>query len=282
MTRHYLSAEWRSIGGAYYSLGHPALQRDQRGYRVHDSFTLLDRSLALSLGFEQDEDNLADVKAATTTSSGVFADLNWQAAPDRPGVNASIRVGSRTNDLPEGEDGALDESSRTFGLGILYPVTLVEGLRTRINVNWSLITRDDPKNEFVGSSNHYYLAGVSGETLDRGTEFSLMYGLNRSVLTEFDNVHTDFRRVQATGRRQITERWTALGDGTLTLARTPEEALEFGLIYNRNELMLGGEFEWTSSSFVTFQAGVVSYADDRFPERDTTEILTRLRVNRPF
>lgn len=283
---HFISAEFQSVGGSYYSLGHPGLQRDRRGVRLRDSFTMLDHAMAVSIGVEQDRDNLDGMRMATTTSRGIFADANWQEAPDRPGLSASLRLGSRANDLPTGEDGALDETNWTMGAGFVLPVRLLDGYRTRVTGNWSLMNRDDPANPLVGSRNSYYLGGFQGETLDRRTEFRILYGLNRSELTEFDEATTNFHRLSLGGRHLVAPRWTALVDGTLTRARGPDsddpDTLALGLRYDRNELMIGGEFEWTSSSYVSFEAGVVQYSDALNPDRDTREILTRIRINRPF
>ena len=277
-----LSAEWRSIGGSYYTLGYAALQRDRQGVRIRDSFTLLNNALALSAGFEQDEDNLDNVKTATTTNRGVFASLSWQASPRAPALVASFRQGTRQNDLGAGQNGALDEQNLTLSLAVTYPIRLFEGFRTRLNLNVSAINRDDPDNLTAEYRDRYYLGGIQGETPDRSTELTILYGLNKSEFLGFDNARTDFHRLVANGRHLVRPRLKATLDGTYTAARSPVEAAEFGLHYNRTEFLVGGEFEWTPSSFVILSGGIVSYADQRFPTRDTREIVARLRVNRAF
>lgn len=277
-----LSVEWRSIGGSYYTLGYPALQRDRRGIRIRDSFTLLDNALALSAGFERDEDNLDDVKPATTTNTGVFATLSWQRSAQSPAVVASVRQGTRKNDLAVAQDGALDETNQAFSVGASYPVGSLRGLRTKLNLNLSFIDRDDPANPTAGSQDRYYLGGFQGETPDRSTELTLMYGLNQSTLTGFANAQTDFHRLVLNGRQLVAPRWTATLDGTYTAATSPQAAADLGLKYNRLELLAGAEFEWSAASFITFSAGVISYKDQRFPSRDTREVVTRLRVTRAF
>jgi hypothetical protein len=67
---HQLALERRSIGGAYHSLGYTSLQRDVRGFRIRDSFTLLRDALVVSAAYEQDHDNLDDSRPASTKNSG--------------------------------------------------------------------------------------------------------------------------------------------------------------------------------------------------------------------
>jgi hypothetical protein len=45
---------------------------------------------------------------------------------------------------------------------------------------------------------------------------------------------------------------------------------------------LRNEWEWTPSAFVTLEAGIVSYSNDQAPISDTRELLTRIRLSRPF
>ncbi|MBI4521540.1 MAG: hypothetical protein HY701_11940 [Gemmatimonadetes bacterium] len=279
---NFLSVEWRSIGGSYYTLGYGALQRDRQGFRIRDSFTILNDAVALSGGYEQDEDNLDDVKPATTTNTGVFATASWQASPQAPAIVASVRQGTRQNDLRAGEDGALDERSLALSFGISYPIQVIAGFRTRLNLNVSAINRDDPANPLVESRDRYYLGGIQGETSDRTSELNLLYGLNQSELLGYENAKTDFHRLVANGRQLIRPRLTALLDLSRTSAKSPEAAEEFGLDYNRTEFLVGGEFEWTPASFITLTGGIVDYSDSRFPTLDTKEVVTRLRVNRSF
>ena len=82
------TAEWRSIGGSFYTLAYPTLVRDRTGIRIQDSFSTLDGALALSGGFERNEDNLDEVKPTTTTNTGLFANLSWQASAASPAVVA--------------------------------------------------------------------------------------------------------------------------------------------------------------------------------------------------
>lgn len=280
--RNMLSVEWHSIGGSYYSLGHPALQRDRRGFRIRDSFSLLDDDLALSAGLERDEDNLDDIKPATTTRTGVFGSASWQASPRAPTITASVRRWSRENDLPVDRSGARQEESVALSFGASYPVEVVPGLRTRLNLNLSSIDREDPATPSSETRDRYYLGGVDGETTNGDSRFSVMYGLNTTELLGFEGATTDFHRITADVRQRLRPRWTATLDGSLMIARSPEEAGDLGLEYDRHEFLLGGEYEWTAASFVTLTAGFVRYSDALFPDRDTRELVTRLRVHRAF
>ena len=277
-----LTAEWRSIGGSYYTLGYPAMMRDRHGIRIRDSFTLLNDALAISAGFETDEDNLDHLKPATTTNTGVFAQGSWQKAPRAASVVASVRRGSRANDLAASALGALDESTTALSVGVGLPIATLGGFDTRLNLNVSAVDRSDPNNTFVNSQDRYFLAGFEGRTASRSSSYNVMYGLNKTELTSIADANTDFHRVVGNVRYLVVPRFTATFDGTVTAARSPDVTEALGLAYDRREALLGGEFEWTAASFVTLTGGVVSYADSRVPARDTRELVMRVVMHRAF
>jgi hypothetical protein len=221
------------------------------------------------------------VKPATTTTQSIFATASWQESPTSPTVVASVRRGGRTNDLSTGQEGALDESTMGLSLGLGIPVNVFAGYRTRLNANLAMVSRDDPANPAVESSDRYILAGFEGETPTRSRALSVMYGINQSELVNVPNGTTDFHRIVGNARYLVVPRWVATLDGTWTSASSPD-ASPIGLEYSRTELMGGAEFEWTAASFVTLLAGVANYSDQRNASRDTREIIIRVRLHRAF
>jgi hypothetical protein len=278
---HTVSAEWRSVGADYYTLGHPGLQRDVRGWRLRDAFSLIGDALFVTAGYEQDRDNLDGSALATTTNRAAFATATWQG-PREMALTGSLRLGTRGNDLAVGETGALDEATRALSLGALVPVSLLPAFRTRLSLNGSWVQRRDPANAAGDTRDLYYLAGIQGETQDRAMDLSLLAGQNRSEFLELDGGRTTFDRLVFAGRRQIAPRWAARFDGSFTHARSPEAATAPGPRYTRTEALGGGEFTWREDASVTFTAGVVSYADRRTPGLDTRELVARIRLSRGF
>jgi hypothetical protein len=277
---HLFSAEWRSVGMDYQTMGHPGLQRDWRGLRVRDSFSLLD-ALFVTAGYEQDRDNLDGSAPATRRGQGGFASVTWQAPRDLL-LTGSLRLATRANGLAAGTPGALDESTVAASGGVLVPVGLLAAFRTRMSLNGTWVERSDPANPLSGTRDLYVLAGVQGETESRGTSFSLMAGQNRAEFPGLAGGSTTFDRLTASGRRQLTERWAARFDGGLTAARSPESAGVAGPRYTRAEALGGGEFAWRPDALLTFTAGVVDYTDRRIPGLDTRELVMRIRLSRAF
>lgn len=274
---HMVGFEWHSIGGSYHTLGYPALQRDRRGIRVSDSFTMLNNALVVSAGYERDEDNLDDVKRATTQTSGGFANLSWQRSRDALTLNASARLGSRTNDLAPGQDGAVEETYRALSAGLGIPLTTVAGLRTRLLINTSFIERADPENTAGDTRDLYYLGGIQAETAERTSDISVMYGMNNSEIGASGT--TDFKRLLVSGRHQLSERLAALLDINHTNATSNDAA---GVRYGRSELLGGGEFEIMSATLLTFTAGVISYDDDNDNDMNSKETVVRVNLRRAF
>lgn len=265
----------------YYTLGIPGMQRDLRGWRVRDAFSLPGDAFFVTAGYEHDHDNLDGSALATTTNRGAFATLTWQA-PREMVFTGSLRLGSRGNDLAAGSPGALDQSTRAFTVGAQVPVALVPALRTRLSLNGSWLRRSDPANPLGDTRDLYYLAGIQGETAGRVTDFSLLAGQNRTDFPGLNGGRTVFDRLVVAARRQIDPRWAARFDGALTAARSPDLATAPGPRYTRTEALGGGEFTWTEQVGVTFSAGVVSYADHRTPALDTRELVARIRLSRTF
>ena len=222
------------------------------------------------------------MKPATTNTTSFFGTASWQRSPTSPAVVASIRTGTRGNDLARGEEGALDELNLGLTLSLGIPVDVFEGISTRINLNLSTVSRDDPANPTAESRDRYYLAGVQSETLDRASTLTLMYGLNTSELLGIPNAKTDFHRLVGNARYLGAPRWAATLDGTWTGARSPDEADAFGLRYNRAELLGGAEFKWTAASSVTLLAWVIDYNDQLNGTQNTMEIVVRMRLHRAF
>ncbi|MGQ0813659.1 MAG: hypothetical protein ACT4O1_04265, partial [Gemmatimonadota bacterium] len=276
---HTLGAEWYSIGGSYYSLGYTALQRDRRGIRVYDSFTLINNSLVAAAGYDRDRDNLDESKLATTTSSGMFANLSWQQSRDAVLLSVSARVGSRLNNLPSTQAEAIDETNQAFSAAVGLPLGRFAGLRTRLNLNAAFIDRSDPANADADTRDTYYLGGIQAETAERTSDFSVAYGINR---TEFGGTSgTDFGRLLVSGRRQLATGIAALIDVS-RVAASSDATSTFPIDYNRLELIGGGEFEVIRSTLLTVNAGVISYSDGRDSSLDTKETIARVSLRRAF
>jgi hypothetical protein len=178
--------------------------------------------------------------------------------------------------------GALDQATRSFSASALVPVALVPWLRTRVSLNGSWISRADPANPLGDTRDLYYLAGIQGETADRGTDVSLLAGQNQSRFPGTQDGRTTFDRLVVAARRQLTPAWAARFDGTYTGARSPDAATAPGPRYTRTEALGGGEWAWREDTAVNFTAGVVSYADGRSPSLDTRELVARIRLSRSF
>ncbi|HEV7591466.1 MAG TPA: hypothetical protein VGO40_25350, partial [Longimicrobium sp.] len=278
---HTLSAEWRSVGIDYYTLGIPGMQRDWRGWRVRDSFSLPGDALFVTAGYEQDHDNLDGSALATTTNRGAFATFTWQA-PREVVLTGSLRLGTRANGLAAASPGALDQTTRAVSAGALVPVGLFPALRTRLSLNGSWVARRDPLDPVGDTRDLYYLAGIQGETQDRATDFSFLAGQNRSSFPGLAGGRTTFDRLVVAAWRRISPSWAARFDGAATAARSPASPTAPGPRYTRTEALGGGELTWREDLGVTFSAGVVSYADRRTPGLNTRELVARIRLSRAF
>jgi hypothetical protein len=278
---HTLGIRWRRVGGSYYTLGQTSLQRDRSGLRVQDTFSLFQNALAVTVGWENYDDNVNESKFTTTGTSSLTLDLMYQQDPNTPGFALGYRSYGRQNDLTDRAQGGIDELTSTYSAGAFLPVNVFNGVNSRINMNFSSIGREDGVNPNTGTNNTYYLLGLYNRFLDRPTEFSVTYGLNTSELTGFD-AQTTFNRVLVKGRHGLSERLYATADLSLLTASSPASAGLLGLKYSRTAFMFGGEYYWTSASYASLRAGYGTYRDDRRTGVDTSEFSLRLRLVRGF
>ncbi len=279
---HTLGVRWRSVGGSYYTLGQPSLQRDRTGLRIQDNFRLFKSALGVTVGWEKYGDNLDDTKPATTGTSALTLDVFWQPNPASPGFTVGYRTFGRQNDLATLAGGGMDENTATYSGGISVPVTVISGLRSRINLNYMNIGREDALNPLTGTNNIYYLVSLQSRFEDRPTEFSIQYGLNTTELTGFTDARTTFNRLVFKGRHGLTSRLFGIGDLAYTGASSPAAAGAFGFEYTRLSLLAGAEYRWTQTWWASLQAGFGSYSDKRRSGLDTTQMQLRLQLNRAF
>ena len=282
---HTLGVRWRSVGGSYYTLAQPSLQRDRAGLRIQDSFRLFDDQLGVTLGWEQYNDNLDNSKPATTDNSALTLDVMWQSDPAAPGLMMGYRGYGRQNDLNTLAAGGIDENTTTYSFGGFMPTGNLGGLRTQLNVNYTRVGRDDSLNPQTENTNSYYLVSIRGRHPSRPDDYALTYGLNtldQAVATgpaTFESSETTFHRLQLRGRRAFTSRWFGTADLLLTTASTSSA---YGLDYGKQEIFGGAEYYWSRTSNVSLRAGFINYADNIRTGVDTSELAVRLRLTQGF
>ncbi len=278
---HTLGVRWRSVGGSYNTLGYSSLQKDRSGFRIQDTFRLLENRLGVTVGWEKYNDNLGDTKPATTGTSALTVDMSWQGDVNAPGFTMGLRSYGRRNGLTDASQGGIDENTNTYSAGAFLPVSLVGGLRSRLSINYVSVGREDRYNDLTGTNNTYYLIGFNGRFEDRPTEFSVTYGLNTSELTGWD-AQTTFHRILLRGRHAFTAQLAGTADMTMTRATSPVSTGALGLDYNKWDLTGGAEYYWSPTSFASLRAGFVSYTDNRRTDVDTTQLVLRLRLTQAF
>lgn len=279
---HTLGARWRSIGGSYHTLGYSSLPRDRAGLRVQDSFRIFNSNLGVTIGWESFDDNLDDTKATTTGTSALTLDLFWQQDAMTPGFSVGYRDYSRQNDAEDLSSGGVDETTGTISAGAYFPMSLLPGIKSRLNFNYTSVGREDVLNTLTGSKNDYYMIGFTNRFTNRPTEFSVTYGINTSELTGYPDALTTFNRLLLKGRHAFSQNLAGLADIVMTTASSPEEAGSLGLDYNRMEVTGGAEYSWSTASFASLRAGYISYTDSRRTGFDTTQFVVRLRLTQAF
>lgn len=179
--KNNLTAEYRYIEEAFYSLGQPFLLRDFSGLIINDNIRLYQNQLFLNLRFQQSENNLARIKPATTTTRNIGVNVAYFPFQNVPSINIGYTNLARDNSLTSSAVPMLPLESITniVNVSTSYAFTVTK-LDNRLTLNVVNYNRNDRTNFGVDN-----LSSTAGLILQTNYHFPL-----RTTL-EFNFQQTD-------------------------------------------------------------------------------------------
>ncbi len=97
--QNYVVVKYHRVGPEFYSLANPFMRNDVTGLTVSDKIRLFGNKLYITLNYDQMNDNLAQNKATTTSTSSLYAAVLLTPGDGLPTVNFDTRHYSRFNDI---------------------------------------------------------------------------------------------------------------------------------------------------------------------------------------
>ena len=144
LLKNNLSAEYRYVEEAFYSLGQPFLLRDYSGLTINDNIRLYQNQLFLNLRYQQYENNLSEIKPATNTTRNIGVNVAYFPFQNVPSINIGYTNLTRDNKLTEGDLPAVPEENVTniVNVSTSYAFTVTE-FDNRLTLNVVNYNRDD-------------------------------------------------------------------------------------------------------------------------------------------
>ena len=163
--KQFIRANYRFVGSEYNSLANPFIRKDIKGFDISDRIRMLSNKFIVSLRFERLENNLAENKENTTTTTSFDGGISIYPGRDMPRISLNVRNYLRDNGLDlktftiiDTITGQIDTTDRreenatvtsTFSIG--YDVEAL-GYKHKLNLNVSNSERTDEFREDRDSS----------------------------------------------------------------------------------------------------------------------------------
>ncbi|MBI1805255.1 MAG: hypothetical protein HY033_10610 [Ignavibacteriae bacterium] len=196
-------------GNSFESFGQSVIRPDVVGYSVSDRVRLVQNTLFLSGGFERLQDNTAETKATTTTSTTANADISYSSHTDFPSMSVGYIHAANMNDYPIDSLSQKysrvktdDQTNRVF-VQLSRPFEYYGRHHATFSVSTS--SRDDrtPRN-FDMRSTSVSLGAISAYTIPLQTFVNLSVISNSYIAVDSVRQDTVFRRDVATAYTMLS------------------------------------------------------------------------------
>jgi hypothetical protein len=267
---HRVTAEFRSIGSAFYSAGNPFLINDRRSVSVSDRFAMADDRVTGTVRVHWYGSQPDDLGLASLLSSWLYSgNVNYRVGPNLPTVMTGLRFNTRTRG--EGEAMTSDSKMLSISLGALQQFE-TGSQRHTVQVTATRTTRTDRINESIDNRTMTIGLGLYEQFSDRLTA-------NVQV------TYIDISYPNLDGR----QRWTSLSGGlSKRLASTPlrftgqaryshASASSFLSGSNRYGGGLTAAYDLQRNMTIELQVGLDTFRDSSIDEARYTERFVSLR-----
>lgn len=136
---------YKSVEQAFHSLGQPFLLRDNRGFAITDDIRLFRNQFFLNLRYQQFENNLNEVKPATTTNRTLAFNISYFPLRNLPSLTLGYSNYQRSNGVTSSSTVAAfpeDNQTNTITFSASYNF-LLSNLRNRATLNVMNYKRTD-------------------------------------------------------------------------------------------------------------------------------------------
>ena len=278
---------FKSIPRNFSSLGNSSVQTDIQGLKLDGRTKFLDSQIMLTMGFENNRNNLDlfDVQTTHSTTYATNANFSFKGYPGiSVGYRLMTRNGEAVNQNAEGVQ-LSDDHTTTFTLGPSYAFSFKE-IEFGLSGNVMLMDfKDNTNPEGAFKSNSYMLAVT--QTFPSRLSLNLGMGLSQNIpvtetITTFSLINTKVSYIFANNLLKI---YAGLGlvEGDKP-ASTEAQCPGIPDISNRKiTFNVGTQYKISQNQMVGFDVGTITVNDFvAYPRTDYTEFRVKLKYKYSF
>jgi hypothetical protein len=179
-------------GESFQSFGQSFYRADIKGFAVTDRLRLANNRVLLAAGLERFDDNTAQTKASTTTSTTGNVGLSYLSPTEFPSVTLGYLLADNKNTVPADSFAAVDDRTNRFLVQLNRQFTYVG--QHSASLGFSTSSRDDRSRRNLDATTIAF-------TLGNSTRFSFPLETNVTVAfnsTEFSSVDTSLQAATST------------------------------------------------------------------------------------
>ncbi|MCC7430469.1 hypothetical protein IT568_06490 [bacterium] len=202
--RHSFSAEFKSYGSQYKSLGTNFLRNDYKGLVLSDKFRAT-KNVFVNVRYENFSDNLNESKEATTTNNRIDLGFNVFLDGNLPQLGFNYGLYTRSNDAASDSiQNKIDDKTNTFTTNVAQPLELRFLGKSTASVTWNFTSRADAVSDAAKSSDNLVTLGLRSNLRDLPLKTSVSYTFKQSnsyqqLQNSLNKVDNTFNSLLATG-----------------------------------------------------------------------------------
>lgn len=282
-----IKGAFKSIPRNFSSLGNSSVQTDIQALKLDGRTKFMDNQVMLSVGFENNRNNLDLIETQTTHSTTYATNANF-SFKGYPGLSVGYRLMTRNGEavIQDTEGVQLsDDFTTTFTLSPSYAFA-IKDIEIGLSGNIMLMDFNDNANpEGAFNSNSYMLAVT--QTFPSRLSFNLGLGLSQNIpvtetVTTFSLINSKVSYIFANNLLKIYAGIGAVqGDKP---ASVDSQCPDVPDISNRKiTFNLGSQYKISQNQMVGFDVGTISVNDFvAYPRTDYTEFRMKLKYKYSF
>ncbi|MBT5078522.1 MAG: hypothetical protein HOM61_06405 [Candidatus Marinimicrobia bacterium] len=290
-----IQAEYRRVPTNFISLGNSSIQTDIQGFKGSVKGRLLKNILSVSLGYDNEHDNLMGetpdekLKSSTSTSittSGGFG-VNYI---DYPSVNYSIRVMNREGVSVQERDIITSNKTITHAISPSYKFDTENDINVSLggnimmmDYNDNLYESSDEEDTNTNFTTGSYTGSV-GLRFDSPLSVNIGGGLSINSPEAVDSKPTEFLVLTSKLGYKFMEKTlsTFLGLNIVSGSKETGSDGSGGIDNIKMTLKAGAQYKLTSSMSVGLNINFISLSDNITPTNDFSELKGKLKFKMSF
>jgi hypothetical protein len=282
-----IKGAFKNIPRNFSSLGNSSVQTDIQGLKLDGRTKFMENQIMLSVGFENNRNNL-DVLDAQTTHSTTYATNANFSFKGYPGLSLGYRLMSRDGEAVISDTSGVqlsDDYTTTFTIGPSYAFALKD-IEFGLSGNIMLMDFNDNANpDGAFKSNSYMLALT--QTFPSKLSLNIGLGISQNIpvsetVTTFSLVNTKASYIFADNALKV---YAGMGMIQGNKSASPEsQCPDVPDISNRKMTFnVGTQYKISQSQMVGFDLGTISVYDFvAYPRADYTEFRAKIKYKYSF